>query len=342
MNEQDPSAAEFDDLEPLPEEVESPPELPAGAELAKLPAEAEPITQEPAPEPAPQPEPEPEPAPQPPPEPAPEPIPPAAAAPLAPAAAGATAASGGPAAPGRERGDAPPAPEGQVQKRDLDQAPLVLRKAALILLAGSILPWGNPIASWGGTIAEKLLCFAAVWLFYQSHVLKVGGPAHGLVKSLGRKGPAPVMILAAVIAVIGLIPLATLGGEALTLFKTFTEKAFLLLAGYTFVHIFDYEHGGKFNPMFPLLFCFAAVGGFMSIFTVVPAMGEAGPLAFVALIGTIAVTAAGCMAAYTMIVAMREAKAHGEAKRAAALEARKAAREARGKRAGGTGGVRKK
>ncbi|MAF64741.1 MAG: hypothetical protein CMJ84_03655 [Planctomycetes bacterium] len=293
MTDQDPAAADFDDLEPLPvREPEPASETESGIE--------------PAPDAAPAP------------------------SPVAPnSGAGERAA---------ERG----APQGQVQKRDLDRAPLVLRKAALVLLAGSILPWGNPLASWGGTVAEKLLCFLAVWLFYQSHILKVGGQVHGLVKNIGRKGPGSVMILAAVVAVIGLIPSATLGAEALTLFKTFTEKAFLLLAGYTFVHIFDYEHGGKFNPMFPLLFCFAAVGGFLSVFTVVPAMGEAGPLAFVALIGTVAVTAAGCMAAYTMIVAMKEAKVHGEAKRAAALEARKAAREARGKSGGAAGSVRRK
>ncbi|HJP03239.1 MAG TPA: hypothetical protein QF764_15865, partial [Planctomycetota bacterium] len=260
------------------------------------------------------------------PAPAPEPAPPAAPtepAPTEPVQTGAPAATRSEAA------------EGQVQKRELDRAPLVLRKAALVLLAGSILPWGNPIVSWGGSTGEKLLCFLAVWLFYQSHILKVGGQAHGLVKSIGRKGPKNVMILAALVAVVGLIPSLTLGSEGLTLFRTFTEKAFLLLAGYTFVHIFDYEHGGKFNPMFPLLFCFAAVGGFLSIFTVVPAMGVATLRAMLALVGTVAVTAAGCMAAYTMIVAMKEAKAHGEAKRAASLEARKAAREARSK-GGGT------
>jgi len=224
------------------------------------------------------------------------------------------------------------APAAGSQRRELDKAPLVLRKAAVVLLCGSILPWGSPEVSWVGSMAEKLVCYLGVWIFYQSHVLKHGGEVSGLVASLGRKGPGLPMIVAGVVALVGLLPLATSGGEALALFKTVTEKAFLLLAGYTFVHIFDYEHGGKFNPMFPLLFLFAAIGGFLSIFTVVPQMSEHGAGAVVALLGTLAVTAAGCMSAYTMFVALKEAKAHGEAKRATALEARKVAREARRQR----------
>ncbi|MFT7487334.1 MAG: hypothetical protein ACI9F9_003195 [Candidatus Paceibacteria bacterium] len=46
-------------------------------------------------------------------------------------------------------------------------------------------------------------------------------------------------------------------------------------------------------------------------------------------IGAVAVGAAGWMAAYTMYVALKDAKVHGDAKRAAQLEARKVSRKSR-------------
>jgi len=48
-----------------------------------------------------------------------------------------------------------------------------------------------------------------------------------------------------------------------------------------------------------------------------------------ALIGSAGVTLAAVIAGYTMVLAMKEAKAHGEAKKRAALEHRKAARKAK-------------
>lgn len=235
----------------------------------------------------------------------------------------------------RERRTAREAPSGP---RELERAPLLLRKASLVLLAGSVVPWGDAAVAdlstgrlWGGTIAEKLICFLAVWVFHQSHVAKHGGKAHPLVASLAKGSAIVPMALSGVLAIVGLLPLVT--GEW-SLFTTYSEKAFLLLGGFTFVHIYDYEHGGKFNPIFPLLFLAPAIGGFFAIFRVIP---DGGPGIAALLLGTLPVTAAGAMAMYTMYVALKQAKIEGDRKRQAQIEARKAARAAR-RSGGGSGG----
>jgi hypothetical protein len=221
-------------------------------------------------------------------------------------------------------------------RRELDRAPLELRKAAVVLMAGSILPWGDPAnAGLLGAYVEKLLCYLAIWILYQSHVHKHGGTANSLVASLARSSAMVPVVVAGLVALAGLAPLATAGkAETMQLFTVLTEKAFLLLGGYTFVHIYEYEHGGRFNPMFPLMFLFPLLGGVMAIFLkVLPALMGPGLLS---LVGALAVTAAGGIACHTMYVAMKEAKLHGEAKRAAAQQARKAAREERKRHDGGS------
>lgn len=247
---------------------------------------------------------------------------------------GASAASAGAAAAAR-------APAGA--KRELDRAPLELRKASLFILAGSIFPWANPLNFAVGPTVEKLICYLAVWIVFQAHVLKHTGKANGLVMGLGKKSPLVPLIVAGVIAIVGITPVATAGTAATGGFwelglGRIMEKVFLLLSGYTLAHIYDYEHGGKFNPIFPLLFLFPAIAGFASIFTkIVPVFGEMPAAAGVALVGALLVAVGGLIACHTMWVAMKEAKAHGEAKKLAQQEARRLAREAR--KPGGSGGA---
>lgn len=222
----------------------------------------------------------------------------------------------------------PGAPKG---KRELDRAPLELRKASIVLLAGSALPWADPSNLAVGPLLEKLLCYLAVWILYQAHVHKHGGKASGFVASLAKSNAMVPMIVAGLVALVGLAPVASAGHSGgLQIFAALTEKAFLLLGGYTFVHIYDYEHGGKFNPIFPLLFLAPAIGGVASIFTkVIPQFGERAGAAALGAVGAALVALGGLIACHTMWVAMKEAKAHGEAKRAAAQEARRSARESR-------------
>ena len=108
----------------------------------------------------------------------------------------------------------------------------------------------------------------------------------------------------------------------------FAEKGFLILAGLTMTHIYDYEHGGQFNPMFPLMFLAPGIAGVLSLVKVF-SVDSIGIGQILGGIGSIAVAAAGWMAAYTMYVALKEAKTHGDAKKAAQLEARKVARKSR-------------
>ncbi len=346
---------DFDDLEPMDEldELEPLAELDELEEFLEL-DDLDPVEEPPPPAP-PKPAPAPAASPTPPPaRPAPPQTPPApvsttpavpvtpAAAPSAGLAAAATPSATEPSGAADSQAGAPTEPArsrpAAGQRRELDRAPILLRKAALLLLAASLIPWGDAQnlevvttgTLWAGTIAEKAILYAAVWIFLQSHVLKYGGQVPGALASLKPKG---LMILAGVVSLVGMFPLVT--GEVL--FPTLSEKALLLLAGFTYVHIFDYEHGGKFNPIFPLLFLTPALGGLLAIFRV---MADGPPGLAALLLGTLPVTISGFLAMYTMFVALKQAKLEGDQKKEAALAARKAARGERPSPGGGApGGV---
>lgn len=348
-------------LEPLPEE-----------------AELEPLAPEPSPEPAPAPAPAPAPtksaraeptaaqpavAPEPKPAPAPPASPtPQAAAPLKSGAttsnrppAGAVKASSGSRRERMEkdreaRKTKKKAPtwqrwegEGEKPKREMEQAPLLLRKAAFWLIIGCILPWGGvPYVTsgegdsavtellWWQTLVEKMLVAGGLYVWHQAHLLRDGAKVPGFITSLGKTSFAPLFVMAGVLALLGFAPLltsASLSGDFLDNSGPFAEKGFLILAGLTLTHIYDYEHGGRFNPMLPIMFMAPAIAGIFALLRVMSRDMDIGVILGAA--GGVLVTLAGSMAAYTMYVAMKEAKAHGEAKKAAMAEARKAARAAK-------------
>lgn len=344
---------EFDELEPAPTPVHSRPPVPPRPEVPprppvppRSPVQPPPVAKPTPPPPPPPVRPTPSPAPTPavtpaaavePSPPMPTPSAPMVAPTPSPSSADsasttsasiteldtASAASNEPAAAGAKSGPGErPNKMAPGQKRELDTAPILLRKAALILLVGSIVPWGdaaNPevISTgllWGGTIAEKAVLFLAVWLFYQSHVLK-----HGGASPLAALKPIGLMVLAGLLSIGGMYWWMT----GVFLFPTFGEKILLLLGGFTWIHIYDYERGGKFNPIYPLLFLGAAITGLATIFEVV---GDGPPGYAALLLGTIPVTIAGFMAMYTMVVSLKQAKIEGDIKKEAMLAARKAAR----------------
>lgn len=213
---------------------------------------------------------------------------------------------------------------GDKPKREMEKAPLILRKAACWLLIGSVLPWGGVGAAWTWVLVEKLLVAAGLYTWHQAHLFRDGGRAAGYVQKLGAKSFAPIFVVTAVLVLVGFSPILSWGDHT-----AFAEKGFLILAGLTFTHIYDYEVGGKFNPMFPLMFLAPGLGG---LFALVKVFSESEAITvkeILAGLGAALVAIAGWMAAYTMYVALKEAKAHGEAKKAAALEARKAARATR-------------
>jgi hypothetical protein len=337
---------EFDDLEPLPED----------AELAELPDDLEPeakpapeIVAKPIPAPVARPAPAPvaKPAPTPTPEPKPDPpsAPAAKAAPTAaaPAPGAVRAASGSrrermekdreargtntKKAPTWVRFEGP----GEKPTREMEAAPGLLHKAALWLLIGCVLPWGGWTADWMGNVAEKLLILAGLYTWHQAHLLRDGLKVPGFITSLGKKNFIPLFVAAAALLLLGFVPL--LSFESLSAdFKAnsgpMAEKGFMILAGLTLTHIYDYSHGGRFNPMFPIMFLAPALAGVMALLKVV-GRGDIGIGEILGAAGAILVTVAGSMAAYTMYVALKEAKRHGEAKKAAQVEARKAARVSR-------------
>lgn len=221
---------------------------------------------------------------------------------------------------------------GEKPKREMEKAPALLRKAALGLLIGCLLPWGGYTVSWTGNIGEKLLVLAGLYVWHQSHLLRDGVKVPGFIKSMGAKKFLPLFIMAGILTLVGFMPvfsMASLSGDGVKEnLGPFAEKGFLILAGLTLTHIYDYQHGGKFNPMFPIMFLAPGIAGVMAILKVF----SADPITIGHMLGglgAVLVGIAGWMSAYTMYVAMKEAKAHGDAKKKAQSEARKAARAQR-------------
>ena len=107
--------------------------------------------------------------------------------------------------------------------------------------------------------------------------------------------------------------------------KAIAELGLLALGAFTFVQICGYERGGKFNPLFPMMFLAPAAAGLLRIW------GNILESHWVGLLASIAVALAGCLAVYTMVVAMKQAKIEGDLKKRAASEARKALRSNKAK-----------
>ncbi|MFT4539333.1 MAG: xanthosine utilization system XapX-like protein [Planctomycetota bacterium] len=229
-------------------------------------------------------------------------------------------------------------------KRELEQTPIVLRKASMILFAGSLLPWlvalkiDPDIATpWAALYTAKAVALVAAWLFHQSNMATHNGPAIGLMKSLAK---IHSIVPSALASIVGLVSIYLgFGHEGLDSFAAAAELATMLLAAATFSHIWGYEHGGKFNPIFPIMFLGPAMAGLLSVFGAAAAFKTNAGLAGAALIGCLAVGAGGCMAMNALYQSMKQAKVEGDEKKRLQREARKAARAAAGK--GGGSGVKK-
>ncbi len=214
------------------------------------------------------------------------------------------------------------------EKRELEKAPLLLRKASMILLIGALFPFFSGLklvaVPWGAWSLAKVLAVLAGWIFHQGYMATHGGKAAGFVDRLAKAHRMVPSILAAVIAIGAFVPaymagaLGPIGGEVAT----------LLLASATFSHIFGYEHGGKFNPLFPLMFLGPAIAGLLNVIGAVRGFSTNAGMSALVLVGSLVVAAGGVMAIYTMYVAMRQAKVEGDRKREELRAHRKAQREA--------------
>ncbi|QDV07019.1 hypothetical protein Poly30_25380 [Planctomycetes bacterium Poly30] len=244
---------------------------------------------------------------------------------------------------------------GTPPKREMEQAPQLLRKASLVLIAGAILPWMTSISTqghmpWTAWAIATALTLAGGFVMLEAAKANAGAKANGLVKSIAGAHPMAGTIVGLVLFVAALVVAWTMGssyfvnGEFAGLtdaalvgaedakvedhysLRALLEFGTLFLGLATFAHIQAYEYGGKFNPIFPLMFLGPAVAGSLHVFT---ALGGDGSLKIVGILGSLIVAAAGIMAMYTMYVSMRQAKVEGDIKKAAERERRKNERSSR-------------
>ena len=241
----------------------------------------------------------------------------------APAAASAAAPRPGrePARPTKKPGE----------KRELEQAPQLLRKAATIVGVGALFPFFSALdpdsaIAWGPLMGAKALACVAGYVFHQGYMATHGGKAAPPIANLAKANKLVPSILAGLIAIGSIVvafgcPHAGYSiGEVLT----------LLLALATFSHIWGYEHGGKFNPLYPLMFLGPAIAGVLNVLGAAAAFGvtdhPGNPL--LGMLGSLTVGAGGVLATYTMYVAIKQAKAEGDIKREQMREYRKQQRDA--------------
>jgi hypothetical protein len=252
------------------------------------------------------------------------------------------------------------------KERQLEEAPLMLGKAAWVLSASSVLAWYGHNGTWVTWGAAKAVVLLGCFLFYASVVARTDQPVPAGLGALGKMRwgaepgaktksfkdkvlafvPTPLHLLAWVVTAVGFLlptfdpsPLTVLDeqtGESMRNFdslRALVEVGSLLLGAGTLVHIFAYKKGGRFNPLFPLLFLGPAMAGALVFFQTLGGGAIFSGPNLPKLLGSALSTGAGAFSVYTVGLAMVQAKKEGDAKKQAALEARKAARAAR--RSGG-------
>lgn len=243
------------------------------------------------------------------------------------------------------------------QRRELEEAPMLVRKAAVILTVGSLFPWLTGLSTqgempwkfWGLGVVVTLL---AGFVLMESAKHQAGLQANGLVKPIvsahpmaGTGAALVLFVLAIVIAFSGSSLWVGEGADArfvglvagdgtpegadnrFSLWATM-ELSALFLGLATLAHVLAYEYGKKFNPIFPLMFLGPAIAGALNLLGASRQIGDNG-IAILAAIGSLTVAAGGIMAMYTMYVSMKQAKVEGDIKRAAERERRKSERDQR-------------
>jgi dipeptide/tripeptide permease len=215
-------------------------------------------------------------------------------------------------------GQAPAAP---AQPREIERAPIMLQKSALILAVSALFPWLVADQGWDvARILAKVVILLGGWVAYcgieHAHGHKT--PLDGL----GKQHKMVLPVLSIVLMVVGLAPIIDAGNKAIV------EKAALAIGLLAWAQVHGYAKGGKFNPTWALIIPLFGLAGVIMVVTV-PFMETVSTLnkAF-AILGSVGVAAAGALAGFTLFISMKEAKAHGEAKKKAALEERKRQRAA--------------
>ena len=207
-------------------------------------------------------------------------------------------------------------------KRELERAPLMQLKAAQYLFLACLLPWGDPTGDFAMGLGEKLICALGCWIAIQSQLGY--GTGAGFMKGFAKAGPGKGVVLGLLISCVGLAPLLTgvfSGGLLL-------EKLALIGAGFTWAHIVGYQYGGRFNPLYAFTFSVPLFGGIPSLLVAFKAADANGFFRLLAIVGSLVALATSFQGIRALVLAMMEAKKEGEAKKKAAIEARRAARKA--------------
>jgi hypothetical protein len=194
-------------------------------------------------------------------------------------------------------------------------------KAAQYLFLACLLPWGDPTGDFAMGLGEKLVCALGCWVAIQSQLGY--GTGKGFMKGFVKAGAGKGVMFGFLLSCVGLAPLLTGGFSGGLLL----EKLALIGAGFTWAHIVGYQHGGKFNPLYAFTFSVPLFGGIPSLLVAFAADAN-GFFKLLAIIGGLLALVTSFQGVRALVLAMMEAKKEGEAKKKAAIEARRLARKA--------------
>ncbi len=252
--------------------------------------------------------------------------------------------------------ESPRKPAAASQKRELEQAPLMLRKASWILVIGALFPFFTALRYAAAAINEaggltmgfdwktwtivKLLVVAGGWVAYECSMVRHGDKPKSALAGLANAHAKAGIGVASLLWIGAIVYLYMVSDVYVEISAGVTDKVFrvgmvaevltLMLGMYAIEHIHGYEHGGKFNPLVPLLMLGPGIAGILNLLSSIAAFRNPhSVLGSIGLIGSVIVAAGGIFAIKIMIDSMKEAKVQGEIKKAAMREARKAERAAK-------------
>lgn len=221
---------------------------------------------------------------------------------------------------GASRSGAPASAATQAAAADGPElAPLMLQKAALILTFATLLPWLVPEGFNLIRLGAKVVVLIGGWALYCAVEHEHGGKTP--LDGIGKSHKLALPILGYVLILVGIL-LTMAAGQ----WQGMIEAAGLSVGVISWCQVHGYVRGGKFNPMMALVIPMFGLAALLNI-AVVLTLEVDGLSKALAILGSLGVAGAGGFGGYTMFVAMKEAKAHGEAKKRAAVEARAAERK---------------